>query len=174
LEETLSVKVRTSDYRVVTEAAVDFETLRRYVFVYIDIVINSEEVFYSVKNKITGYALTTYFSIVVFMGVNLVCFIMMVVLYVNIFMATALSASKAGRGQSYEEEIRMARKMFVIVFTDFCCWVPLILVCICVQSGFVTVDPVVYAWVVAFILPINSALNPFLYTLTNLISERIT
>ena len=59
----------------------------------------------------------------------------------------------------------MGAKMSVVVFTDFFTWVPLVIVCILVQSRMISVDPVIYAWTVAFILPINSAINPFLYTI---------
>jgi len=39
------------------------------------------------------------------------------------------------------------------------------------QGRVIIVDPVIYAWTVAFILPINSAVNPFLYTLMEIISN---
>ena len=66
----------------------------------------------------------------------------------------------------------MAIKMSAIVFTDFMTWVPLIIVCILVQFQLITVDPLVYVWTVAFIIPINSAINPFLYTFITLIQDR--
>jgi predicted regulator of Ras-like GTPase activity (Roadblock/LC7/MglB family) len=32
----------------------------------------------------------------------------------------------------------------------------------------------VYAWAAVFILPVNSAINPFLYTLTAIIGQRVS
>ena len=69
-------------------------------------------------------------------------------------------------------ELRMALKMSLIVFTDFLCWVPLLMVCILAQFELITVKPEVYAWTVAFVLPINSAINPFLYTIVYLTSRK--
>ena len=66
----------------------------------------------------------------------------------------------------------MAVKMSIVVLTDFFCWVPLAVVCLLVQCGVFTVGPEMYAWTVGLILPINSALNPFLYTLATLIGDQ--
>ena len=41
-------------------------------------------------------------------------------------------------------------------------------------SGLTDIPIDVYAWTAVFILPINSALNPFLYTLTAMIRDRVT
>ena len=66
--------------------------------------------------------------------------------------------------ESNEEQIsKMARKMFMIVLTDFCCWMPVILMGILAQCG-VNIPVVAYVWVVVLILPINSSVNPYLYT----------
>ena len=65
-------------------------------------------------------------------------------------------------------------KMSLIVFTDFCCWVPVGVLSILVQAGAVEVDPAAYAWIATFVLPINSAINPFLYTLASIISDKVT
>ena len=66
----------------------------------------------------------------------------------------------------------MAVRMSAIVLTDFCTWVPLIFLCILVQVDIIVVNPVVYAWTVAFIIPIKSAINPFIYTLITFLYER--
>ncbi len=65
----------------------------------------------------------------------------------------------------------MARKMFALVFTDFCCWIPLCTVCILAQAQVIQVSPKVYAWIVGFVLPINSSINPFLYVIFGEISD---
>ena len=67
----------------------------------------------------------------------------------------------------------MAKKMFAIAFTDFCCWVPLSFICILAQCGVFEISPEMYAWTVGFILPINSSINPFLYVLYEAISNHL-
>ena len=103
---------------------------------------------------------------------NLVCFVLIAYLYVQIFIAARDASKRAGRKQEEKKEIRMAIKMSVIVLTDFFTWVPLVIACILVQCQIITVDPLVYVWTVTFIIPINSAINPFLYTLMTLISRK--
>ena len=169
LTETLSVQIRKTDYEVEFFTRIDFRTHLPYLITSVKSIENIENIPYTINDKITGYKLATYFSIIVFIGVNTLCFLTIVFMYVQIFVANRSSARSSGRNQLLEEEFRLARKMFVIIFTDFCCWVPLIATCILVQCGIIKVHPVAYAWIVAFILPINSALNPFLYTLTTFI-----
>ena len=123
------------------------------------------------KTNIIHFQIATYFSIIVFIGLNLVCFILVAYCYVQIIYTAKMTAKRASRNQSVEEEIRMAVKTSTLVMTDFCCWVPLTIVCILAQSGLIDVPPELYAWTVGFILPINSSVNPFLYTLSTVISD---
>ncbi len=113
-----------------------------------------------------------YFSIALFLGVNCACFLVILVCYVAIFINVRMSMKQAKRNVNREEEIKMAIKMAVIVGTDFLCWVPIILTGILSQTGSVVVPLQMYTWTVVFILPINSSLNPYLYTISNLISKR--
>ena len=123
-------------------------------------------------SRVVGYKLATYFSLIVFIGVNLVCFGLVAFFYVQIFMYARKIGQNAGRKPDEKQEIRRAMKMSVIVLTDFCTWVPSLVVCILAQSNVIKVNPLTYAWTVAFILPINSAINPFLYTLIMVIEGK--
>ena len=49
---------------------------------------------------------------------------------------------------------------------------PIITIGILVQAGVFTLPADVFAWCVTFVLPINSAINPYLYTIASVISER--
>ena len=122
---------------------------------------------------IIGSQIASIFSIVVFIGVNLSCFIIVAFCYVYIFIKAGKTSDGSGRTLDRDEQIRMAKKMFAIVYTDFCCWVPLSFICILVQCGVITVSPEMYAWTVGFILPINSSINPFLYVLYETISNHL-
>ncbi|CAL4164449.1 unnamed protein product, partial [Meganyctiphanes norvegica] len=63
------------------------------------------------------------------------------------------------------QESSMARRMTLIVITDAACWLPIIMLQIISLVG-VKVPPQVFAWVAVFILPLNAAVNPLLYTLS--------
>ena len=130
------------------------------------------DITYSIAD-ITGNQIATIFSIVVFVGVNLACFIIVAFCYMYIFFKAGETSEGSGRTLNRNKQVRMAKKMFAIVFTDFCCWVPLSFICILVQCGVITVSPEMYAWTVGFILPINSSINPFLYVLYETISNHL-
>lgn len=54
-------------------------------------------------------------------------------------------------------------RFFFIVLTDSTCWAPIIILKILAFTDF-EVSGDAYAWLVVFILPLNSAVNPFLFT----------
>ncbi|XP_071489385.1 G-protein coupled receptor GRL101-like [Diadema antillarum] len=110
---------------------------------------------------------TWLFSIVLFLGVNFFCFSVVLIAYIIIFIWVRVTRNKAGRKDSEGAEIKMAAKMSLLVGTDFFCWMPIIILGILVQSNIVTLSSDVYAWLVVFVLPINSSINPYLYTIVD-------
>ena len=56
----------------------------------------------------------------------------------------------------------MQRKIAIIIATDFCCWVPFVIVC-CLHSLSLLDATPWYALFSIVILPINSVINPLLY-----------
>ena len=121
---------------------------------------------------VSGSVLASYVSITVFIGLNLICFLAIAILYIEIFQI-ATASSKQVQSTAKSKEMKMAIKMSAVVLTDFLCWVPLAFVCLLVQCGALTAGPEMYAWTVGFILPINSSLNPFLYTLASILADRM-
>ena len=121
----------------------------------------------------TGSQVASIYSIVVFICINLVCFFIVAFCYLYMFITARSTSQESSRPLDKEDEIRMAKKMFAIVFTDFCCWVPLSFMCILAQCGVFEISPQMYAWTVGFILPINSSINPFLYVLYETISNHL-
>ena len=115
-----------------------------------------------------------YLSIAIFLGVNLVCFTMILICYVAIFLQVKKSAKSLKRNKERDDDVKMAIKMAVIVGTDFLCWMPIIIMGVLSQTQVVVIPLVAYVWSVVFILPINSSLNPYLYTISSLISARKT
>ncbi|XP_022083821.1 uncharacterized protein LOC110975554 [Acanthaster planci] len=107
------------------------------------------------------------------LSVNLICFLGMFVCYAAIFVAVKRSSREA-QGQSAQRaaEVRVAAKMSLIVGTDFACWMPIILLALLASFAKVDVPQGVYAWIAIFILPLNSSINPYLYTLSNFWGKR--
>ena len=115
-----------------------------------------------------------YYGIAVFTFLNSICFLTVFLCYAGLFITVIKTSKRAGRARNIQEERKMAAKMGVIVMTDLACWAPVIFLSILVQSGGHIVTPHVYTWIVTLALPINSAINPFLYTLANLIFDFIS
>ena len=133
--------------------------------------ISDYEIMYNTDIQQIGSEPSMFFSIAIFIGLNLICFLIVMFCYLSIFIEAQRSPSQTGRSRSAEEEMRMAKKMSAIVLTDFCCWMPIIILSILVPSNVVTIPPVAFVWIVTFVLPINSTINPFLYTLATFITD---
>ncbi|KAJ8954184.1 hypothetical protein NQ318_005779 [Aromia moschata] len=70
-----------------------------------------------------------------------------------------------------QDRDKVAQRFGIIVLTDCLCWVPVVIVKILALSG-VPIPQDLYAWLAIFVLPINSALNPVLYTLTTTVFKK--
>ena len=61
------------------------------------------------------------------------------------------------------QEFTIAKQLSLVVMTDFLCWFPIITMGLMALSG-VDMGDAAYRWSALLVLPINSALNPMLYT----------
>ncbi|KAK3712758.1 hypothetical protein QZH41_011074 [Actinostola sp. cb2023] len=104
------------------------------------------------------------YSVVFFLAINFAAFVFMLVAYIAIFSKVKRSAS-AVRSTAINRESSLAKKVIFIILTDFLCWMPVIVIGILSLTGNFN-DPTkqVYVWIAVFVLPINSSINPFLYT----------
>ena len=57
----------------------------------------------------------------------------------------------------------MQKRIARIIFTDFACWIPICVMAYIRLSG-IFLEPIVYQISAVLLLPINSALNPILYS----------
>ncbi len=126
---------------------------------------------YLVESKSLGYIPGLYYASAVFLGLNCMCFILILLCYVEIIRYATNSSKNLGVN-SNTKEIRMAVKVAAIVLTDFFCWSPIIILGILVQCNVIVLPASVFAWCVTFVLPINSAINPYLYTIAAVIADR--
>ncbi len=120
----------------------------------------------------TGQKVGMYYSVAVFLGLNCACYLVIVICYIAIIRTVYMSSKRAGLNSEMKTQIRLTLKVAAIVITDFVCWFPIIVLGILVQFQVLTLPPSVFAWAVTFVLPINSALNPYLYTIADAISSR--
>ncbi|XP_072547587.1 relaxin receptor 2b [Salminus brasiliensis] len=106
------------------------------------------------------------YSTGIFLGLNLVAFLIIVISYSSMFYSIYKTGINATELRSrLHKDVAVANRFFFIVFSDALCWIPIFLVKI-LSLLEVEIPGTITSWVVIFILPINSALNPILYTLT--------
>lgn len=114
-----------------------------------------------------------FYSTAIFIGLNSFCYVVVLVCYIVILTTIyKMSRRYGGLVQEMKDQIRLTVRVTAIVVTDFVCWVPVIVLGILVQTESITLPPSVFAWVVTFILPLNSAINPYLYTIADIIRDR--
>ncbi|KAJ8034633.1 hypothetical protein HOLleu_21550 [Holothuria leucospilota] len=103
------------------------------------------------------------YSQIVYVYFTSTCVLIITVCYVAMFISIVRSRIGSGR-RGNKDEIKTAIKMSIIVGTDMICWLPVIVFGILSKAGIeITID--MYAWIAIFVMPINSAFNPFIYTI---------
>ncbi|KAL7390658.1 hypothetical protein ABVT39_025247 [Epinephelus coioides] len=106
------------------------------------------------------------YSTGIFLGLNLAAFLVIVFSYSSMFFSIYKTGINAMDLRSrLHRDVAVANRFFFIVFSDALCWIPIFMVKI-LSLLEVEIPGTISSWVVIFILPINSALNPILYTLT--------
>lgn len=106
------------------------------------------------------------YSTGIFLGLNVVAFLMILCCYSSMFYSIYKTGINATDLRSrLHKDVAVANRFFFIVFSDALCWIPIFLVKV-LSLLEVEIPGTISSWVVIFILPINSALNPILYTLT--------
>ncbi|XP_070568597.1 relaxin receptor 2-like [Ptychodera flava] len=104
------------------------------------------------------------YSLFIFTFINLVAFLFIAFAYAAMFNAIRQSRTNI-RSTTENQDYMLAKRFTLIVATDFVCWMPIIILKLVALAG-VKVNGDIYAWMAVFILPVNSALNPILYTMT--------
>ena len=121
------------------------------------------------------------YSVGMFVGLNFSLLLFVVVAYTMIIYKTCASSRRMAK-QGTERERRMkaksraadlrreaslAKRVFFIVLTDCVCWMPIVAIGMrsLLEKSFRTPGDLA-VWIAVFVLPVNSAINPILYTLS--------
>ncbi|XP_040163222.1 relaxin receptor 2-like [Anopheles arabiensis] len=110
------------------------------------------------------YAMGWEYSAGLFILVNTVSLLFIGISYLRMLQAIRVSRNETRNTLNCREKV-VARRFAIIVATDCVCWMPVIVVKLVALAGY-EISPSLYAWLAVLVLPINSALNPVLYTLT--------
>ena len=124
-----------------------------------------------VVSTLKGYNTGTFFSSAVFLGLNGICYMVILCCYIKIIRTARKSTKSSGRNLEMKEQLKLTSKVAFIVATDFLCWFPIILLGTLVQIRVITLSPAAFAWLISVVLPINSAINPYLYTIADSVTK---
>ena len=106
------------------------------------------------------------YSVILFLGVNLISFCIIFFCYTAIYITVKVSSKKTtNTGQNRTQQIEFAMRMAFLVGTDFLCWMPIIIMGLLSLTNAATIPAIMYVWSAVFLLPVNSSLNPYLFTI---------
>ena len=102
---------------------------------------------------------------------NLIIFLLIAVGQLAIFWSVRKTSKTMDKGKSKPMDMTLAHRLASIVVTDFLCWFPIGVLGL-LASRDVPIPGEVNVAVAIFVMPLNSALNPFLYTLNAVLEKR--
>jgi hypothetical protein len=103
-----------------------------------------------------------------FLSMNLLAFLLIALGYIMIYYTIRQSRrriEKLGKQQDNKRDLAFLKKMSVVILSDLLCWVPIVILKYITLGG-IRLLPEVSAWTAVFVLPLNSSLNPHLYTIS--------
>ncbi|KAH9491358.1 hypothetical protein Btru_031314 [Bulinus truncatus] len=108
------------------------------------------------------------YSVAIFVILNFLLFLLITLGQAAIFISFRYQNIFLKSGRNCEamksRELTVAKKLALVALSDFLCWFPVGILGMLSLNGQLF-DNEVYAWVAVFVLPVNSALNPIIYTI---------
>lgn len=108
------------------------------------------------------------FSTAIFIFVNFILFILIafgqVAIYRSVFSVRINQCKLNNASYRRSQDMAIAKNLFLVVITDFMCWFPIGVMGLFSLTGH-EIGHEAYAWSAVLVLPINSAINPLLYTI---------
>ncbi|KAG4074711.1 hypothetical protein HA402_008809 [Bradysia odoriphaga] len=105
------------------------------------------------------------YSAFVFLGINTTLLVTIATLYTALFCSIWRTRRNTPLGSLAILDCEFAIRFFFIVLTDCTCWAPIMVMKVLAFFSH-SISGDVYAWLVVFVLPLNAAVNPLLYTFT--------
>ncbi|EDV19372.1 uncharacterized protein TRIADDRAFT_3740, partial [Trichoplax adhaerens] len=102
--------------------------------------------------------------IIGYLTITLICWLTTCLMYSHMFIAIH-NTSRAATSRAHDGGKRIAMRLFAIVITDLISWVPYYAYMIQVMIDPTDSGSVVLQFAIIVALPINSAINPYLYTM---------
>ncbi|EDV24723.1 uncharacterized protein TRIADDRAFT_24941, partial [Trichoplax adhaerens] len=113
------------------------------------------------------------YSIVMITFTNMVGCLYILGAYIAIFIKLHQNKKVFSNKHTNKQDRVVTRNMVLIVGTDLCCWIPIIIMTYLTLAN-IPIDKTIFAWVAVFVLPLNSAVNPIIYTMSLTIFRKQT
>ncbi|KAH9498141.1 hypothetical protein Btru_008365 [Bulinus truncatus] len=113
------------------------------------------------------------FSMAVYVILNFVLFLFIALgqlgIFVNVIKKRNLPSMRHC-SEKRTQDMNIAKKLAFVAVSDFLCWFPIGIMGILSLIG-QEFDKETYAWMAVFVLPVNSALNPMIYTIPVIVDK---
>lgn len=123
--------------------------------------------FHITNQKAAGWL----YAIGVYLCVNLVAFTIIVTCYTKMYkyikLKREINGAQNARMMTTIERPNHPIKIALIVITSFVAWMPTIILGFIALAG-IALPAAVYSWIAVLVLPVNSAINPMIYTIPNI------
>ena len=94
---------------------------------------------------------------------NFISFLFIAVGYFLIYKYSLSSTAKVHHNKSFKKSAKLQKRIARIIATDFCCWLPTCVLAYVRMCG-IELSLIIYEITAVLLLPINSAVNPFLFS----------
>ena len=112
-----------------------------------------------------------HYSFSVMIILNFVLFLLIAVGQVSIYWSVRTNSMSSSQSTQKSKDLTIARRLINVALSDFLGWFPICVLGL-LASGDVPVPGEVNVAVAILVLPLNSAINPFLYTLNMIMEKR--
>ncbi|XP_025085575.1 G-protein coupled receptor GRL101-like [Pomacea canaliculata] len=102
---------------------------------------------------------------------NSVLFVVIAIGQMLIFCSVRVNRLSTSNCTKKSNDMTIARRLITIAVADFICWFPISLLGFMASSG-IPIAVEAYVPIVVWVLPLNSVLNPFLYTFNIMLEKR--
>ena len=111
------------------------------------------------------------FSFGVMIILNFILFLVIAVGQLAIYFSVRSNTLKASYASQCSQETSIAQRLFIIAMSDFLCWFPIGLIGLLAFKQ-IPISGEINVALAIIVMPMNSALNPFLYTVNIMLERR--
>ena len=111
------------------------------------------------------------YSFGVIIVLNFLLFVLIAAGQACVYVSVQTNRMVAMDSSKQAQDVRVARRLITIALSDFMCWFPVGLLGLLASHGY-HIPGEVNVVLVILVLPLNAALNPFLYTVNTLLERR--